>query len=80
MVRAINMVTDLPIYSYKMKLGGWNVVKDKFIMLPVIDEEIALDFMENYTRAISKLSIKDVVQYSNQKIEATKTVVSSHQN
>ena len=34
MVMCINKVTDLPIYSYKNKLGGWNVVKDKYILLP----------------------------------------------
>ena len=28
MVACINQVTDLPIYSYKNKLGGWNVVQD----------------------------------------------------
>ena len=78
MVRAINKVTDLPIYSYKMKLGGWNVVKDKNILLPVIDDEIAFNFMEDYARAISKLVIKDVVQYTNERIETTKEVVTSH--
>jgi hypothetical protein len=31
LVACINKVTDLPIYSYKEKLGGWNVVKDKKI-------------------------------------------------
>ncbi|ESR08825.1 restriction endonuclease subunit S [Streptococcus iniae] len=79
MVRAINKVTDLPIYSYKMKLGGWNVVKDKMILLPVVDDEVAFDFMEDYTRAISKLAIKDVIQYTDKRIEATKTVVAEHQ-
>lgn len=78
MVRAINKVTDLPIFSYKMKLGGWNVVKDKKILLPVIDDEIAFNFMEDYARAISKLAIKDVVQYTNERIETTKQVVTSH--
>ncbi|WP_236686663.1 restriction endonuclease subunit S [Streptococcus phocae] len=78
MVRAINKVTDLPIYSYKMKLGGWNVVKDKTILLPVVDDEIAFDFMNDYTRAISKLAIKEVVQYTDRRIEATKEVVESH--
>lgn len=78
MVRAINMVTDLPIYSYKMKLGGWNIVKDKTIALPVVDGELAFDFMERYVRAISKLSIKDVVQYADKKIEVTKKVIESH--
>ncbi len=34
-VQCINKVTDLPIYSYKNKLGGWNVVKYKHIQLPV---------------------------------------------
>lgn len=70
MVGAINKVTNLPIYSYKMKLGGWNVVKDKNIALPVIGDEIAFDFIENYTRAISKLAIKDVVQYTDKRIES----------
>lgn len=79
MVRAINKVTDLPIYSYKMKLGGWNVVKDKKILLPVIDDEIAFDFMNDYTRAVSKLAIKDVVQYTDRRIEATEEVVKGHQ-
>lgn len=78
MVRAINKVTDLPIYSYKMKLGGWNVVKDKTILLPVVDDEIDFDFMNDYTRAISKLAIKDVVKYTDKRIEATKEVVESH--
>lgn len=79
MVRAINKVTDLPIYSYKMKLGGWNIVKDKNIALPIIDGKIAFDFMENYTRAIAKLAIKDVVQYTDKRIDATKAVVLEHQ-
>lgn len=24
-----NKVTDLPLYSYKNKLGGWNIVQNK---------------------------------------------------
>lgn len=65
MVGAINKVTDLPIYSYKMKLGGWNVVKDKNILLPVVDNEIAFNFMEDFTRGIAKLAITDIVKYVN---------------
>lgn len=63
MVMCINKVTDLPIYSYKNKLGGWNVVKNKYIQLPVIDGSIDYDFMENLISAIKKLTIKDVVSY-----------------
>ena len=75
MVRAINKVTDLPIYSYKMKLGGWSVVKDKKILLPVIDGKIDFDFMETYISAIAKLAIKDVVKYADKRIAATKKIV-----
>ncbi len=75
MVMCINKVTDLPIYSYKNKLGGWNVVKDKYIMLPKTNGKIDLDFMNDFISAIIKLSIKDVVMYADRKINATKDVV-----
>lgn len=76
MVMCINKVTDLPIYSYKNKLGGWNVVKGKDIRLPEKDGKIDFDFMETFISAIKKLAIKDVVLYSDQKIAATRAVVS----
>ncbi len=75
MVMCINKVTDLPIYSYKNKLGGWNVVKDKYILLPKTNGKIDLDFMNDFISAIIKLSIKDVVIYADKKIKATKDVV-----
>ncbi|MCR4699540.1 MAG: restriction endonuclease subunit S [Bacteroidaceae bacterium] len=67
-VPCINMVTDLSIYSYKNKLGGWNVVKDKFILLPVKDGKPDYDTMDTFISAIQKLVIKDVVLYANKKI------------
>lgn len=78
MVMCINKVTDLPIYSYKNKLGGWNVVKHKEIRLPEKDGKIDFAFMESFISAIKKLAIKDVVKYSDEKINATKTVVKNH--
>lgn len=77
MVMCINKVTDLPIYSYKNKLGGWNVVKGKHIRLPEKDGQIDFAFMEMFISAIKKLAIKDVVLYSDQKIAATKAAVSN---
>lgn len=47
-VQCINKVTDLYIYSYKNKLGGWNVVKNKCIQLPVKNGKINLNFMEDF--------------------------------
>ena len=79
MVMCINKVTDLPIYSYKNKLGGWNVVKGKYIRLPEKDGNIDFAFMETFISAIKKLAIKDVVLYSNQKIKATKKIVAKVQ-
>lgn len=79
MVMCINKVTDLPIYSYKNKLGGWNVVKHKEIRLPEKDGKIDFAFMDTFISAIKKLAIKDVVKYSDAKINATKDVVSGKQ-
>ena len=75
MVMCINKVTDLSIYSYKNKLGGWNVVKDKYILLPTTSGKIDLDFMDAFISAIIKLVIKDVVVYADRKIKATKDVI-----
>ena len=80
MVMCINKITDLPIYSYKNKLGGWNVVKGKYIRLPEKDGKIDFAFMETFISAIKKLAIKDVALYSDQKIKTTKSVASSHSN
>lgn len=72
MVMCINKVTDLPIYSYKNKLGGWEVVKYKYIQLPQKGNDIDFEFMENLISAIKKLTIKSVVEYVNHKGEIMK--------
>lgn len=72
MVLCINKVTDLPIYSYKNKLGGWNVVKNKKILLPQINGKIDFVFMETFVRIMKKLLIKDVVLYAEKKSNKTK--------
>lgn len=74
-VQCINKVTDLPIYSYKNKLGGWNVVKNKCILLPVKNGKPDYHTMDTLISAIKKLAIKDVVLYADKKISATKMVV-----
>ena len=64
LVSCINKFTDLPIYSYKNKLGGWNVVKNKNILLPVKNGKIDFDFMEKVVMILKKIIIKDVVLYT----------------
>lgn len=67
MMLCINKVTDLPIYSYKNKLGGWNVVKNKYIVLPQTNGKIDFYFMEKIVRIVKKILIKDVVLYTDRK-------------
>lgn len=78
MVQCINKVTDLAIYSYKNKLGGWNVVKNKNIQLPVRNNKPDYDTMEIFISAIQKLFMKDVVLYADKKISATKDIVKAN--
>jgi len=68
-VPCINKVTDLAIYSYKNKLGGWNVVKNKEIMLPTKNQKPNYELMETLISAIQKLVIKDVVLYVDDRIK-----------
>lgn len=76
MVMCINKVTDLQIYSYKNKLGGWKVVKNKYIQLPTKDGQIDFEFMDRFISAIQKVAIKDVVLFAEKRIEATKHIIS----
>ncbi len=77
MVACINKVTNLPIYSYKNKLGGWNVVKAKYISLPVTaDGKPDLMAMEQLVGAIQKTAIADVVKYTDIQLDATRKVTS----
>ena len=62
-VQCINKVTNLSIYSYKNKLGGWNIVKNKFIQLPKKNGKPDYELMENLTSSLKKLAIKNVVLY-----------------
>lgn len=73
-VLCINEVTDLPKYSYKNKLGGWKIVRDKFISLPIKNNKPDYEFMEILVSAINKLVIKDVVLYTNRKIDVINNI------
>lgn len=75
MVMCINKFTDLPIYSYKNKLGSWNVVKNMYVLLPIRENRIDFNFMELFINAIKKLTLKNVAEYSDNRINATKEVI-----
>lgn len=75
LVSSINQVTDLPIYSYKNKLGGWCVVKEKDISLPILNDEIDYALMETLVSAIQKLVIKDVVLHADRELATIQQVI-----
>lgn len=79
MVMCINKVTNLPIYSYKNKLGGWNIVKNKYIQLPTKNGRIDFEFMDRLISAIQKLVIKDIVLFSQKKNETMKHIISENE-
>ena len=60
-------------FSYGKKLRSSQSLDIK-MYVPVINGNIDLDFMDTLISAIQKLVIKDVVKYSDRKIEATKQV------
>ena len=76
LVASINKVTDLPIFSYKNKLGGWTVVKNKHITLPVNElGQPDLQKMEALVGALQKIVIEDVAKYTERNLETTRGVV-----
>ena len=64
-------------YSWGDSISKTKIKKDK-ISLPILDGKIKFDIMETFISAIQKLVIKDVVEYTNKKIEATKKVIKSN--
>ncbi|MGK0719832.1 hypothetical protein SUB233_01093 [Streptococcus uberis] len=64
-------------YNYGHKLRSSQSKKIK-MLLPVRGNELDVVTMELVIKAVIKLVIKDVVQYTNKRIEATKAVVTHH--
>ena len=70
----------------KLSYGGYSnypkkeTLKDDKIELPINSAgDIDFEFMNNFIKAIEKLVIKDVVLYADNKIKATKSIVSPNQ-
>lgn len=63
-----------PKFGYENK-AGWTKVKEEKIFLPIQREEINFEYMETLISAVQKLVIKDVVEYADRKIEATREII-----
>ncbi|WP_405196511.1 restriction endonuclease subunit S [Streptococcus mutans] len=65
-------------FSWGSSSYSVDIIKNQHLSIPTINGKIDTKYIELLSQAISKLAIKNVVQYTDQRIEATKTVVSSH--
>ncbi|WP_353074608.1 restriction endonuclease subunit S [Lactococcus lactis] len=65
-------------FSWGSSSYSVDIISNQKLALPVLNNEIAIKYIEVISKAISKLTIKDVVQYTNERIETTKEVVTSH--
>lgn len=63
-------------YSWGNSISNKKIQTDK-MMVPIKNDRIDYDVMNNLISAIQKLVIKDVVDYIDNKIEKTKQVVNS---
>ena len=65
-------------YSWGDSISGTKIKKD-IIYLPVVDGNIDYKSMKILISAVQKLVIKDVVEYANKKINATKDIINNNQ-
>ena len=59
-------------FSWGSSSYSVDIISNQKLALPVLNNEIAIKYIEVISKAISKLAIKDVVQYTNERIETTK--------
>ncbi len=59
----INKVTNLPLYSYKQKLGGWNVVRDKRIAVPICGDSLDFSLMESVVAELEAQHVTELEAY-----------------
>ena len=70
--------------SIKQRFGWenkavWNKVQKESISLPSINAKTDYTFMSDFIKVIEKLVIKDLVEWTDKKIQATKEVVAQHE-
>ncbi|MGT2925886.1 hypothetical protein [Streptococcus cuniculipharyngis] len=71
-------INKLQILFTEYSVNATNKLPDLQFQLPVKNGEIDYTFMFDFIRVIEKLVIKDLVEWTDKKIEATKEVVASH--
>lgn len=62
-------------FSWGSSSFSEEVIKTQNIYIPIQKEEINFEYMETLISAVQKLVIKDVVEYADRKIEATREII-----
>ena len=62
-------------FSWGSSSFSEEVIKTQKIYIPIQKEEINFEYMETLISAVQKLVIKDVVEYADRKIEATREII-----
>lgn len=70
-----SMTKAFSSFSWGRNSFSVKVIENQMIKLPVRDGDIDYDYMDVFIRAVKKLAIKDVVIWTDKKIEATKQIV-----
>ena len=73
----VSTINKLQILFTEYSSNATDKLPDLNIQLPTKNEEIDYTFMSDFIRVIEKIVIKDVVEWTDRKIEATKEVVSN---
>lgn len=63
-------------FFYEFK-ATWDRVKDELVLLPTKNNAPDYEFMNDFIKAVQKLVIKDVVVWTDKKINAAKKVVAN---
>lgn len=70
-----SMDKSFKTFSWGASSFSEETINSQIMKLPTINSEIDYEFMENIISAIKKLVIKDVVDWTDKKINATKEVI-----
>lgn len=74
---ATSIASSFKSFSWGSSSFNENIIKQQHICVPIFNGDIDCEYMETLISAIQKLVIKDVVEYSDRKIKATKKVINN---
>lgn len=66
-------------FSWGSSSYSIDTIKNQRLSLPTVNGQIDIKYIELFSRAVSKLVIKNVVKYTDSRLKTTKTVVVGHQ-